>query len=118
MSGMIWSSRFFSRSLSASFFFFMRWICSAIAADRDHRIDRGIEVRVFLLQPRKLETNFGLFLFRHVFRLRALRRGRQAAAGRVRAPSYRRAPLPHFMRVGKCYYTEFDIRRNWWQTVI
>jgi hypothetical protein len=36
-----------------------------VAAGCDHRIDRGIEIRVFLLDLGKLETNLGLFLFRH-----------------------------------------------------
>ena len=87
MSGMILSSRFFSLSFRTSFFFFMRWICNGsqpvqdqllllhaldlqrIAAGGDHRGDGGIEIRVFLFQPCKLETNFGLFLIRHVYRL-------------------------------------------------
>ena len=91
MSGMILSSSLASRSLSTSFFFFMRWICSAIAAHRDHRVDGRVEIHVFLLQPRKLKTNLGLFLFRHVFRLQSLRRSR-APLGRDRTQTPTGAP--------------------------
>ena len=36
-----------------------------IAASRDHRIDGTVEIGMFLLEPRKFETNIRLFLIRH-----------------------------------------------------
>ena len=45
-----------------------------VAAGGDHRVDRGVEIGVFLLETRKLQTNLRLILFRHGHRLKYTRR--------------------------------------------
>ena len=102
MSGMILSSRAFILSFSASFFFFMRWICSGSQPDCDHGVDRGVEIGVILLELGVFQANFGLFLVRHGYRLQGF--GRQKAPIRAGSGSddHRRGAIITFLPAGKC----------------
>jgi hypothetical protein len=84
--------------------------CTCIATGGDHRIDGRVEIGMFLFQACKLETNLGLFLFRHIHR--SAGSGAHARLmGGVRQPSpaarthyhisRRGGMLPHAIRQGE-----------------
>ena len=108
MSGMILSSRAFILSLRASFFFFMRWICSGSQPVADHGVDRGVEVGVILLELGVFQANFGLFLVRHGYRLQGF--GRQKAPIRAgpEAKTTGAEPLSHFRQTGNATSVSID----------
>jgi len=73
---------------------------------------------VFLLQARKLKTNLGLFLFRHVFpsaESPAPEGASGGGTGRRPRPACR---LSTFRRLCECYYFIFDFRAVRWQNVM
>jgi hypothetical protein len=82
---------------------YLEWI----AGRRDHRIDRGVEVRVFLFQTSEFEANLCLFLFRHAVRL-SESPVQQGAPGRESGSRIRNIVHTTFRIDRKCYYRSFD----------
>lgn len=80
-----------------------------IAGCCDHRVDCRVEIGVFLLQPRKFETNFRLILIRHFHRLKFCACIACANLESIFAsPPTSVSAFTTFLLTMKSYYAKFD----------